>query len=433
MLLSQEKIESKPEIASFSPSLSLRDSGIYNANSNSSARFAIAKQSLLFLLKQTAQLLKDSNEINFEYPAQCQLLKGKQLGSVISHLQKLRERIDDVHSRIIVTGDLNAGKSTFVNTLLKRQIVPDDQEPCTALFVEVVDAVENEGIEEVHCIDEPFKYDRKDPSTYKKIDVEMLRDEVENDEPQYNLLKVYCKNKQNTLLNNGLIRTSLIDSPGLNIDSLKTTSLFAKQEEIDVIVFLVNAENHFTLSAKEFLETAMKEKQYVFIVVNRFDSIKRKERNKKEILEQIKAISESTFNDSENLVHFVSCKNAFEIYTGIHRDDQDNDWVEKFENLTQKLSCFVFDKRMKSKLAPAKLYINNIFLDLDYILESNLQSNYRKQENLLKIIHETEPKYKKLLELQKEYLQELTYKIDSAVQRVEKDANVKLNEFLKGL
>ena len=88
---------------------------------------------------------------------------------------------------------------------------------------------------------------------------------------------------------------SIIDSPGLNIDSIKTTSLFSKQEEIDVIVFVVNAENHFTLSGRQFLEIATREKAFLFIVVNRCDTIHRRDRNKREILNQIREIAPSTF------------------------------------------------------------------------------------------------------------------------------------------
>jgi mitofusin len=36
---------------------------------------------------------------------------------------------------------------------------------------------------------------------------------------------------------------------------MKTTALFSKQEEIDVIVFIVNAENHFTLSVNYSFKT----------------------------------------------------------------------------------------------------------------------------------------------------------------------------------
>ena len=69
------------------------------------------------------------------------------------HLANLRVRIGDTQSKVLVTGDLNAGKSTFINALLRRQLVPTDQQPCTTMFCEIRDAErENDGVEEVHVI-----------------------------------------------------------------------------------------------------------------------------------------------------------------------------------------------------------------------------------------------------------------------------------------
>jgi mitofusin len=69
---------------------------------------------------------------------------------------------------------------------------------------------------------------------------------------QYRLWRVFCRDGRgrvpDSLISNGLINVSLIDSPGLNRDLAKTMSIFARQSEIDAVVFVVNAENHFTLS-----------------------------------------------------------------------------------------------------------------------------------------------------------------------------------------
>ena len=381
----------------------LKDSGFYDAKVDTFTKFAQSKNQLNTLLVQTANLLTSTSKEEFVYSPNCQLLSADNL-KIVQHFEKLKERLNDKHSKVLITGDLNSGKSTFVNTLLKRQIVPDDQEPCTALFVEVIDQKENQDKEEVHCINDIGLYNPLDSTTFKSIKIDELRDEVENEEPQFNLLKVYCKDNEDDtkLLHNGLVDISLIDSPGLNIDSLKTTALFTKQEEIDVIVFVVNAENHFTLSGKEFLETATKEKQYVFIVVNKFDSIRKKERNQREILEQIRSISKSTYEDRENLVHFVSSKKTFEHYiTGTEDQNQDLDYVAGFEKLKTALRSFVLERRMNSKLAPAKLYLHNVLLDLEYVLESNLQLQFRIQEDITMKMEKSEPGYTKLVQIQK--------------------------------
>ena len=71
----------------------------------------------------------------------------------VKYLLNLKDRIDDTTSKVFVTGDLNAGKSTFCNALLRRKILPEDQQPCTAVFCEVIDASkENNSIEEVHAV-----------------------------------------------------------------------------------------------------------------------------------------------------------------------------------------------------------------------------------------------------------------------------------------
>lgn len=63
---------------------------------------------------------------------------------------------------MLVTGDLNAGKSTFCNALLRRKILPEDQQPCTSIFCKVLDARENGGVEEVHAVHKDSIYNRHD-------------------------------------------------------------------------------------------------------------------------------------------------------------------------------------------------------------------------------------------------------------------------------
>lgn len=194
-------------------------------------------------------------------------LLDDRLAQSIKHLDNLHSRVADKSSKVLVTGDLNAGKSTFVNALLRRDLMPTDQQPCTTLFCEVLNATENDGVEEVHAVPDAAKYKRDDPATYDKVDIRHLYKHVTDGNEQYTMLKVYTTDKRSTqesLLHNGIVDIALIDSPGLNRDSLKTTALFARQEEIDVVVFVVSAENHFTLSVST--KEAMKKKKKLFRV-----------------------------------------------------------------------------------------------------------------------------------------------------------------------
>jgi mitofusin len=228
-------------------------------------------------------------------------LLDERINTSINHIDKLRLRVEDTSSKVLVTGDLNAGKSTFVNALLRREVMPVDQQPCTTAFCEVHDAAENNGVEEVHILKDDVAYDLTDDSTFTRASIADLEQIVADNEEHQPKIKLYLADTRapsESLLNNGVVDISLIDAPGLNRDSLHTTAVFARQEEIDVVVFVVSAENHFTLSAKEFLETASNEKAYLFIVVNKYDQIKNKEKCRRLVLEQIKDLSPRTYEDA---------------------------------------------------------------------------------------------------------------------------------------
>jgi len=346
------------------------------------------------------------------------------------HLEKLYMRISDTSSKVLITGDLNAGKSTFVNAVLRKTVVPQDQQPCTAGFCEVIDAKNNDGIEEVHAIDDPEAYNREDPSTFTRFELDHLKQVVTENAHQYALFKIYCQDdrtEEESLLNNGVVDISLIDSPGLNIDSLKTTALFAQQEEIDVIVFMVNAENHFTLSGKEFLTNAGKEKGYIFIVINRFDQIEEPERCKRDILSQIEKISPKTYADADNLVHFVSAKRTLQEHK------KGNHGTKEFDDLEQCLRTFILEKRCKSKLNPAKLYLENVLKDIKYISDYNKQLEMEKIRSIQEKIDGEMPNYYNLKSIKEEVSDDIDKIIDSTSSKVQAYTKDYLGRFVKDL
>lgn len=301
-------------------------------------------------------------------------LIDERIGHSLNHLDKLRLRVQDTSSKVLVTGDLNAGKSTFVNALLGREVMPVDQQPCTTMFCEVHDAAENDGVEEAHVVNEGMTYSRDDETTYSRAAIPELEAIVSESDAQH-ILKLYVKDARNpsqSLLNNGVVDISLIDAPGLNRDSLGTTEIFARQEEIDVVVFVVSAENHFTLSAKEFLFNASNEKAYIFVVVNKFDHIRDKNKCKRMVLDQIKQLSPRTWEDAEDLVHFVDSQSALARAAFPDAEPPKSSVpAETFDKMESALQSFVLVKRAKSKLMPATTYLTNILADVDLLVSTN--------------------------------------------------------------
>ncbi|SPC66418.1 related to FZO1 - GTP-binding protein, required for biogenesis of mitochondria [Ustilago sp. UG-2017b] len=338
---------------------------------------------------------------SLERSSVAQLLDGRMEKSE-RHLENLKQRLSDTQSKVLVTGDLNAGKSTFVNALLRRPLMPTDQQPCTTVFCEVLDASElNRDVEEVHMLQPGVKYNSQDDSTFTRHTLEKIEQivaEAEEVSPEdAPILKCYASDTratQDSLLKNGIVDIALIDAPGLNRDSLKTTALFARQEEIDVVVFVVSAENHFTLSAKEFLWNASHDKAFVFIVVNKFDSIKNKDKCRKLVLDQIRQLSPRTYEDAANLVHFVDSQAVFgaeenlqfasalnrpseelgrKVQGGVLVESRSTESLQAFARLEAALRDFVLLKRSKSKLLPSKTYMLRLLSDIIFLGKINTQ------------------------------------------------------------
>ncbi|GAA5937569.1 mitofusin [Sporobolomyces koalae] len=369
-------------------------------------------------------------------------LLSRRLTTSLGHLSQLRSRVIDKNSRILVTGDLNAGKSTFVNALLRREVMPWDQQPCTTVFCEVMDSSNNDDLEEMHAIRDVDKYAREDRSTYDVYPLDQVY-EVQEMGDLYQMVKAYVRDGRSpqsteddrvnpSFIKNGLVSISLIDAPGLNRDTLSTTALFARQSEIDVIVFVVSAENHFTLSAKEFLWNASREKAYVFIVVNKWNGIRDKRKCMNRVGEQIKQLSPATWDNRHELVHFVDAADYVESVDGEAQVvEEAEEEPSAFDHLEQSLRSFVLLKRSKSKLAPAKHYLLNLLADLSTLATANTIAANTELASALKELERIRPIHERLSAQRDEVEQGVDAVEESVVEVVKNAAWTRLERALE--
>jgi len=109
--------------------------------------------------------------------------------------------------------------------------MPVDQQPGTTAFCEV------------HVVKEGVPYDLSDKSTFARASLSAIDEVISENKDGQLILKVYLSDPRSpapSFLHNGVVDISLIDAPGLNRDSVKTAAVFARQEEIVVIVFMVS-------------------------------------------------------------------------------------------------------------------------------------------------------------------------------------------------
>ncbi|KAK0553692.1 mitofusin [Tilletia horrida] len=382
-------------------------------------------------------------------------LLGDRLKTSARQLTNLSSRVADTQSKVLVTGDLNAGKSTFVNALLRKKVMPTDQQPCTTVFCEVLDAEAlNGGKEQVHVLKRDVPYNIEDAATYDVRTVEDLEQIVSDAEDlpadEAPILKCYALDAREThasFLRNGLVDIALIDAPGLNRDSVKTTALFARQEEIDVIVFVVSAENHFTLSAREFLQFASNDKAYIYVVVNKYDTISNKAKCRRIVLDQVKLLSPKTYEHHSQLVHFVDSDAVARVMgISLHDVDSEDDLLRQqqaaqdeageelrasldaFAKLESSLRHFVLRKRAVSKLAPAQVYLDRLLTDMSTLAAFNQDTAEAELAAAQDKLAELKPKLERLAQHFRALEAALEGEEDEIVNDVQRESQQRLTQ-----
>jgi mitofusin 2 len=357
------------------------------------------------------------------------LLTGK-LNESLDFLSRLHSRICDIHSRVLVTGDVNAGKSTFINNLLDIPYLPVDQQPCTQSFVEVTRYNRSKSKEIlIHSIKDITEYNIDDISSYRSVSLADFCNLVQENPQEFPWFRIYL----NTGIANDdlLSSTSFIDSPGLNSDSYKTMALFAQQEDIDVVIFILNAANHLTLSAKDFLEAAGLDKSdNIFIIVNRFDDITNKEKCKRNIVNQVQEIFPE--KDCSSFLYFFSSQG---ISNNLQLSDSDNNFkfITNLSSFKEVLFSFLINKKTKTKLQPAFNYMSSIISDASYLLDFNI--NYLKFESS-KVLQELEiikPVFEDLTKLESQLLHEMDKINLNCCNKVYSETKLSLSNFITNI
>lgn len=172
------------------------------------------------------------------------------------------------------------------------------------------------------------------------------------------------------------------------------------------------------------MSLAGKEKEFVFVVVNKFDLIKRKERCQADILEQISTLSPKTLHDADNLVHFVSAKQFL---------NGETESLSSFSKLEDCLRSFVLEKREKSKLAPVKLYLTNILWDMSVVCSHYIKQAKEQLVALDREFDEHQPVLDQLLVLKRTVLDRQDGLIDAIISDVESECRKLMNLLLDNL
>ena len=134
------------------------------------------------------------------------LLLGR-LEECKEYLERMMVRVKDRSSRVLVTGDVNGGKSTFINALLRHDppILPMDQQPCTQAFCEVVPVAHDDTLERdttdqvlsVKAIPDYNKYAKANANndTFDSMSLSRMQTVIQEEDTPYQwyIVKYWCK------------------------------------------------------------------------------------------------------------------------------------------------------------------------------------------------------------------------------------------------
>eukprot|EP00833_Pecoramyces_ruminatium_P010449 jgi/Orpsp1_1/1184481/evm.model.c7180000089682.1 len=394
-------------------------------------------------------------------------IKDKLGNNIIEEMNELNKRLNHKNLEILIAGNQNAGKSTFINLLLNRKIFETNTLPCKALSIKIKNKKFNNNKEEVHCFE---KYLETSNKNYNILSIEMFKDkmyDIETDDNKKNFV-VYCidnpneefidnlnnENQDNnnddlndeSLLNNKLIDISFVEIEGINSNEEDGNILFNSQYKFDFIIFILKSGEYTTVNAKNFLKEAAKNCfDYIFFIVNYrendFRNKNDKEKSRDVLLKNIEKDFPRTFNNSKNFVHFINIEKEI----GEFRSNRS----EEYKNLLQCLKNFLFYESFELKLDLCKKAMKNkinVIIDIynnrkkEYIkdiceqnnklnylimkIESNIESETKINEEKKKKIEakiKTKNKIIKKDELEKKEKEKEKTKEDKILEKKEKE------------
>ncbi|HAA28573.1 MAG TPA: GTP-binding protein, partial [Cyanobacteria bacterium UBA8553] len=197
-------------------------------------------------------------------------------------IRQLEERLLTDTFKVLVIGEFNRGKSTFINALLRinQEVLPTDILECTAIINELKWGEKPRAL--LH-----FKKAAL-ASTHSPVDIpynqlkeyvvikDSSKKEQEIHETPYEKVELFWPLE---LCRNGV---EIIDSPGLNANDVRQQITIDYLSRIDAVLFVLSCEQLGTRSEKEMIDIIRKcGHEYIFFICNRYNDIRRSEEQAK--------------------------------------------------------------------------------------------------------------------------------------------------------
>ncbi|VYU35056.1 hypothetical protein [Intestinibacter bartlettii] len=212
-----------------------------------------------------------------------QYLEGNESRTLFEEERKVLNKIDDIIRtnianlqnplKAVVLGEVKAGKSTLINSLIQKEVAYTNVVEATAAIVEVkYNKTENIFIK--------FKNDEK-RKINSLVELNKLMDEKRNNQEFFSKIELISISTNTERLK----KITIVDTPGLNTITAENTERTEDYiKNADVVLWVINAHNLGQSDVIDKLEEIMEYGKTIIGIVNRIDEI---DGDEDEILEYV--------------------------------------------------------------------------------------------------------------------------------------------------
>lgn len=212
--------------------------------------------------------LKSKNMINLYVSNILEVAEKNGIQAISDNLHALRQRLEDDQFRLVVVGMFSRGKSTFVDALLGKRLLPTSKKPTTAVISKIT---YNEVPEYyLHYKDDVTKKLEEDEffnltasNVENDTSVESKIERIDFAEVKYPLS--FCENG-----------VELVDTPGTNdLNQARVEITYQYLDKADAVIMLLAADQVLSVGEVEFLKERILKNQIsdVFFIINRKDTL----------------------------------------------------------------------------------------------------------------------------------------------------------------
>lgn len=305
-------------------------------------------------------------------------------------VEQIRRRESDPHLYMAVVGEFSSGKSTFINALLRQELLPASVLPTTAASTEFRYGPELDVTIIFKSSGRPFTYSKESALIWQHIQSINSPDDIPIGELE-NCIQLVTANEQvaaqvsNVLihhpasfLKDGIV---IIDTPGVNALNEQHAKITYDllEHEADGAVIMIPGPIPLSSSLADFITTQLKSFLHrCFFVITQMDRVRAREREKvrQAISQRLGAVRSMT--QSVALYDCVA-QAVLDVLEGSGADAEMLSWSEKFVELEDVFFDCLRRQRMLTIAESLLRLLNRLFEQLDESLRSRRQHYEARQ------------------------------------------------------